>query len=346
MCLVYNNIMDDIDLFLYLQAAKALKIHMEYREEFAGVLVKLAGKIYYFRKGYTPFNVGSSDDVARNKYSANYLLKKAGFPVPKANIISIKDRINGAWSLPKLTYPIVAKPTAYTSCGIDVFCNIKSEQILIEYLNEFVVKHKFISVETFEQSLKSYRVVVFFNKVIAVTQRDPACVIGDGIHTIGQLIDIENEKRAKITTVTLGDLKVDQEYKTKLNEMNLTLDYIPKATEKIVLCYTCNSSRGGTMRSLGRVICPENANLACKAAKVLNLNLVGFDIICEDIQRPIEKSRGFIIEANANPDISIHESPLAGDCVPMAKIFLKQLIKTHPIAYMLNYLKTSCLISI
>ncbi len=331
--------MDNISVSLYMQAAKALKIPMEYCGEFAGVLVRLARKIYYFRKGYTPFNAGSSDDVARNKYSANYLLKKAGLPVPIAHMISIKDCVNGVWSLPKLTYPIVAKPTAYTSGGFNVFCNIQNEQILTEYLNEFVVKHLFISLETFEQGLTSYQVIVFFNKVIAVTQRDPACVIGDGIHNINQLINIENEKRAKITTVKLGDIKVDQECKTKLKEMNITLDYIPKASEKIVLCYTCNSYRGGAMRSLGRKICQENAKLVCKASKVLNLNLVGFDIICEDIQLPIGKTRGFIIEANVNPDISIHEAPLAGVCVPIAKIFLKQLIKAHPIAYIFNYLK-------
>ena len=329
--------MDDIDLFLYLQAAKALKIHMEYREEFAGVLVKLAGKIYYFRKGYTPFNVGSSDDVARNKYSANYLLKKAGFPVPKANIISIKDRINGAWSLPKLTYPIVAKPTAYTSCGIDVFCNIKSEQILIEYLNEFALKHEFISLENFEQGLTAYRVIVFFNKVIAVAQLDPACVMGDGKHTIIQLIDIENKRRTNIESLT--NIRVDQECKIRLDEMNITLDYIPKINEKIILCYTCNTSRGGTMVSLGQSICPENADLLFRAAKELNLNLVGFDIVCEDIQQPIKKSRGFIIEANSNPDLELNEMPVEGVCVPMAKIFLKQLIKNHPVAYLFNYLK-------
>ncbi len=330
-------------LFLYLEAAKALRLPMEYCTDFEGVLVKLAGERYYFRHGYTPFNSGSSDNVAGNKYSVNHLLRKAGFPVPTAAAVSIADRVNEVWSLPNLTYPIVAKLIAGTSCGLDVCCNIKNEQILIEYLNEFAKKYSFILLETFEQGLTSYRVLVFFNKVIAVTQRDPACVIGNGKNTIAELIDIENEKRVKIKTVTLDKIKVDREYQIKLEEMHITLDYIPKNNEKIVLCYTCNSTRGGTMTSLGRSICPENARLACNAAKLLNLNVVGFDIVCEDIQRPIEQSRGFIIEANSNPDFTIHESPLAGICVPITKIFLQQLIKKHPIAYLLNYLKTMLL---
>ena len=331
-------------LFLYLQAAKFLKLPMKYCEEFAGIFVKLAGKTYYFRHGFTPFNVGSSDNVTLNKYYINCLLSKAGFPVPKATIVSIKDRVNGVWSLPKLNYPIVAKPALNTGCGLNVFCNIKNEPILVEYLNEFAEKHKLILLEDFKQDLISYRVLVFFNKVIAVTQRDPASVVGDGKHTIFELINLENEKRNKITTVTLGDIIVDKEYETKLKEMNINLDYIPKLNEKIVLCYTCNSTRGGTMISLGKAICPENARLACQAAKLLNLNLVGFDIVCENIMRPIQESRGFIIEANANPDITIHESPLTGICMPITTIFLKKLIKKHPFVYLSNYLKNILLV--
>jgi glutathione synthase/RimK-type ligase-like ATP-grasp enzyme len=327
----------DINLFLYLQAAKALKLPMEYSEELAGVSVKLAGDIYYFRQGYTPFNIGSSDNLALNKYSVHHLFRKAGFPVPRATAVCIEDRINGAWSLPKLIYPIVAKPTVDTGWGEDVLCNIKNEQMLIEYLNEFALKHEFISLETFEQGLTAYRVIVFFNKVIAVAQLDPACVIGDGKHTIIQLIDIENKRRTNIESLT--NIRVDQECKIRLDEMNITLDYIPKINEKIILCYTCNTSRGGTMVSLGQSICPENADLLFRAAKELNLNLVGFDIVCEDIQQPIKKSRGFIIEANSNPDLELNEMPVEGVCVPMAKIFLKQLIKNHPVAYLFNYLK-------
>jgi len=326
-------------LYLYLQAAKELRLPVEYRKEFAGLSVKLNGKTYYFRHGYTPFNAGSCDNIALNKYSVNHLLRQANLPVPQATAVSMRDCKQGIWVLPSLTYPIVAKPTAGTSCGRDVFCNIKNEQVLIEYLNEKAKKYDFISLESFEDGLTAYRVLVFFGKVIAVTQRDPAAVIGNGIDTIAKLIELENEKRAKITTVTLDSIKIDDECKTKLDEMNMTLDHIPQKNEKVVLCYTCNSSRGGTMTSLGKVICKENADLAAKAAKLLSLNLVGFDILCEDIMRPIKTSRGFIIEANSNPDLTIHESPLAGVNIQVTKIFLQHLIKKHPVSYLFHYLK-------
>lgn len=322
----------------YITSAISLKLPFYYDNVYEGIEVYLAGKKYFFRgiTGCTPFNDGSTQDLTSNKLAVNYLLSKAGFPVPQMTAMSEKMHlINDQWVLPDNLppYPIVAKPALGHSGGKNVFCNIQNSETLLEYLHEQQKKNAIFCIEHFEANLISYRVVVFFGKVVAVTRRDPAAVTGDGLHTIKELIALKNEERKKITSVTLGDLAVDKEYETKLKELNLTLDYIPQLNEVISLCYVCNSTRGGTMTALGRSICPENASLAIRAAKLLNLNLVGFDILCEDILRPINASRGFIIEANNNPDLTINEFALAGDNVPLSRIVLKRLIRKHPIAY-------------
>ncbi len=329
-------------LQLYLKTAKKLKLPHTHRKEFNGIEIYLSGKKYSFRGGSTPFNDGASENISINKCAVNQLLHNANFPVPHLAIISKNNCINGIWSLPKITYPVVAKPTVSPSGnGRDVLCNIQEEQTLISYLNKNKEKYDFFNIEMFEQGLIDYRVLVFFNKVIAVAQRDPASVMGDGKHTVSELIEIENEKRSKVTTVTLEKIKIDEECEIKLKELDLTLEKIPQLNKKITLCYTCNDARGGTEISLGDSICPENAALACQAAKILNLNLVGFDIICEDIQRPISQSRGFILEANITPDPIMHETPLAGIPIPISKIFLKKIMRKHFIAYTIHYLKQS-----
>jgi D-alanine-D-alanine ligase-like ATP-grasp enzyme len=328
----------------YIKSAIALKLPFYYDREWEGIEVHLAGKRYIFRgkTGTTPFNDGSTQDLTSNKFAVNYLLSRAGIPMPHmVAILESKHLVNDQWVLPDNlpAYPVVAKPALDHGCGKDVFCNIQDKDTLIEYLNLHKKKHTHFCIERFEPNLTSYRVVVFFNKVVAVTRRDPAAVTGDGLHTIQELMTLKNEQRKKNTTVPLGDLKVDKEYETKLKELNLTLDYIPKLNEVINLCYVCNSTRGGTMTALGRSICPENADLMIRAAKVLNLNLVGFDVLCEDILRPISTSRGFIIEANNNPDMTINEYALAGDNVPLSRLILKRLIRKHPIAYAWSRIK-------
>lgn len=315
----------------YIKSANLLKLPVKYPDNVSVVMISLANHNYYFLGGLTPFNNVSSGRIASNKYLTNKFLREIGFPVPEAILISKNNKVNGGWKIPSLTYPIVAKP-CLGGCGENVLCNIQNETTLIHYLDENFKKYTEISLEKFEANLTTYRVLVFFNKVIGVARLDPASIVGDGKHTIRELIEIENQKRAQFVPV-LQDIKIDQECNARLQASNLTLDDIPKSHEKVLLSYTCNTERGGTDTSLGNEICPENAALLVNAAKALNLNMAGFDIICEDIRRPIKKSRGFILEANFNPDITYHELPSIGKPIPISKIFLRHLIKKHPIAY-------------
>jgi cyanophycin synthetase len=266
----------------------------------------------------------------------NKVLGSAGFPVPKATAFNEREfkEKNLEFLMEDLHFPVVIKPTNGTALGQDVICNINNTIDLDRLLKKKFVDHKLLTIEEFHGGLKSYRVLVFFNKVIGVVQRFPAHVIADGIHTIAELIDITNIEREKLKDhLTLGPIQIDEEVHIRLKEMNLTLESIATAQECIVLLHTCNSSRGGTMTSLGKSICPENARLICQAAKALNLDFVGFDVACEDILIPIKKSRGIIIEANYNPDLTIHENPISGIPCNVSKKIVQRLILQHPIAY-------------
>lgn len=321
---------------LYYRSAQALNLPATAIPQIAGFEVKLAQQRYFFRGAETPFNCASSLSIASNKYCMNKILESAGFPTPKStsfNQMEFKKK-KLEILIANFHFPLVVKPTIGTALGRDVICNIDNIFDLKTILKRKFEFHEFLTVEEFHAGLKSYRVLVFYNKVIGVVQRFPACVLGDGVHSINELIAITNLEREKLNhLVTLGPIKVDEECNIRLNEINTTIDSVPADKETVVLCYACNSSRGGTMTSLGKTICVENARLLCKAASALNLNLVGFDVACEDILVPIEKSRGVIIEANYNPDLTLHEHPISGIQSRVSKKIVQRLILRHPLAY-------------
>ena len=325
---------------LYFESGVELKLPVEPLKEIYGFKVKMGNIVHFFRGGFTPFNNGAGNNVTNNKFCTNKILELKGFPIPKATCI-VRDQFEkGGWGIDDLKFPLVAKPTMGTSCGKDVLCNIKDMRILRSYLEKNFKKYEYLSVEEFQGGLTAYRVLVFFNKVIGVTERIPAQVIGDGEHNILELMKIENEKREKFKgTVIFGELKIDEEYKIRLDELGLKLNDIPKKEEVIKLCYNCNSTRGGAMVSLGKQICKENADMLCGAAKVLDLNIVGFDILCEDINIPIKKSKGVIVEANHNPDITIHEVPMKGEINRVSKIIMRKLIYKYPFLYIISRIK-------
>lgn len=323
-----------------LEAAEALKLPHHYSPLSDGVEIKLGPHRYLFRYGATPYNDFGSTKVGGDKFLMNRLLAAHGFPVPKSRTISRERYHAGDYCLDDLPFPVVAKPTAFTARGYQVICNIQNLEELEAYFEYAFLEHQRISIEQFCADLKHYRVLVLDDKVIGVVQREPARVIGDGLHNIEALIALENNKRqTAYAYLTMGDLVVDQEYEIRLRELGLTLKSIPEKGRTIRLCYNANSSRGGTMTGMGDQICSENEKLFVDAAKTLNLKIVGYDVVCTDINIPIAKSEGYIIEANICPDITIHETPLFGKPHPVAKIIFKKLIRQHPFYYLQHRLK-------
>lgn len=327
---------------LYYKTADELKLSPKFLPFIAGFELQFGKHRYFFRGGETPFNNGGSISVATNKYCMNKKLHKAGFPVCKTNAFN-QDEFKKAsidTLLHGLNFPLVVKPTRDTGVGYDVICNIQTPEELIESMEDRFKRHEFLSIEEFHKGMNSYRVLVFQHKVIGVTQRFPAAVTGDGIHTIEELIQIQNRQRKELKkTVSLGLIKVDEEYRIRLKELNLSLKTILKDKEHVTLCYTCNSTRGGTMTSLGKQICKENAKLLSAASRALNLKIVGFDVLCEDIMTPIKNSRGIIVEANHNPDITIHESSMRGVKNQVSKPIMRYFLLKHPFHYVLKLIK-------
>lgn len=330
---------------LYYNSALALGLPTQVLPELTGFEVKLGKHRYHFRGGDTPFNRGCAVGIASNKYCTNKLLERAGLPVPNADVVHYEyySELAVTELMERLTFPVVIKPTAGTALGLDVICNIPDLDMLNTCLKKTFTRHEYLSIEEYHADLNSYRVLIFRNKVIGVVQRFSARVVGDGVHSIEELIEIENQTREVLSkTVTLGRICVDDESLMLLRELSMTVHSIPKDQEVIILCYTCNASRGGTMESLGKQISKKNAKLLCHAANVLGLTYVGFDVNCHDLFTPIAQSGGVIIEANYNPDVSIHEHPLMGVPNKVSKVLLRSLAIKHPVAYLMHVCKTRC----
>lgn len=323
----------------YYQSALSLHLPARLLPDIEGFVIALGRRQYYFRGACTPFNSHVSGAIANNKYCTSLMLQRAGFPVPKSVVINAYDMATRSLDdcLGDLTFPLVAKPTIDTSKGQDVLCNITTIEQLRNYVVTHLKKHEFITIETFHGGLNSYRVLVFKNKVLGVVWRFAAAVTGDGIHTISELIEITNQKRAAANDI-LKPIVMDEECHICLDAQGLNLGYIPKPDEAISLGYTTNTTRGGTVMSLDTRLCKSNEKYFVKAAKVLGIELAGFDVLCDDIFKPVEQLKGVILEVNPTPSIRIHEEFATGKAVNVTKRIVRRLIYRHPVSYLMTIL--------
>lgn len=318
----------------YYKSAQALLLPVKPVEDLDGFELILHKHHYFFYGGEAPVNYSTSARIGRHKFLANRLLENAEIPVPKAVLVADYELKNDAFTvhLKPLKFPLVVKPLDEQQ-GIGVLCNIKTLDELRAVLTQAFTKYEIVILEEFHANLLSYRVLVFNQRIIGVVLRHPSCVIGDGRHTIQELIVITNQERKKINEF-LGPVCLDEEAQICLQEQGLTLADIPKVGQRIGLGYTSNASRGGTYETVSHKICKENRKLMLRVANTLNLKLVGIDVQCAHINIPINYTNGVIIETNETPSTRIHEVPMYGPANLVTRKIMRYFIYRHPLAYL------------
>lgn len=324
---------------LYYKSALKLLMPVEKVAEIDGFKLTLGNNYYYFRGYEAPFNNRISCSIAANKYEANKLLAKYDIPVPKSTAIHqdnfTEDNLKQA--IINLKFPLVIKPS-WGSMGFGVICSVPNFECLYKEAEALINYHELLSIEEFHGGLQSYRVTIFKNKILAVSKRYPAQVIGDGKHTIKELVEIENNKRTKLKDY-LKPIVFDSEVLYRLHELDLTTETIIPKNETIFLSHTTNAARGGRSENISEYICKENKLLFKNILKILNLKIAGIDLECKNLATPIINQGGVIIEINSNPSMRIHEDNAYGKPINITKKLMLSFIFKHPISY-INYLLT------
>lgn len=251
-------------------------------------------------------------EVASNKELTNRLMHEIGIPVPRSVVVnSVDEAVRQAG---RLRYPVVIKPLDGNH-GRGVFINLTSEDDIREFYPSALAeaRGRSIIVETYLPG-RDYRILVVNNQVVAVAERVPAHVVGDGKHTVQQLIDITNAdpRRGVGHEKILTRISVDGQTMEVLERDNRTLETVPAAGEFVQLKLTGNMSTGGTSIDRTDEIHPDNHEIARQAAMVVGLDIAGIDFITPDIALSARENGGGIVEVNAGPGFRMHTNPTEG----------------------------------
>lgn len=146
------------------------------------------------------------------------------------------------------------------------------------------------------------RVIVIGFKFVAAAVRRPPQIIGNGQHTVAQLIEKYNRRRMAATG---GESRVpmDDETRRCLRENGLAFDHVLPRGRAVVLRKAANLHTGGTIQDVTHTIHPTLADVSEKAAVALNIPVTGLDLCVPDLAGP----HYHIIEANERPGLANHE---------------------------------------
>ena len=159
-----------------------------------------------------------------------------------------------------------------------------------------------------------FRALVVNNRLIAVAERVPAHVKGDGKKTIQELIDETNAdpRRGYGHENVLTQIDIDNQTMRLIRKAGYDLGTILTKGEKLYLKTTANISTGGTAIDVTDEVHPENVFLFERIARIIGLDVAGIDVIAPNVSEPLRDSGGGIIEVNAAPGFRMHLSPSEG----------------------------------
>lgn len=260
--------------------------------------------------------------LMKNKHITKQILHQHGFSVPKGRLYHSLKQAKHDYKYFQ-SKKVVIKPKS-TNFGTGIhFVDAYNENAYNQSLKDSFLHENSILVETFHTG-KEYRFLVINQKVEGVVMRVPAHVIGDGIHTIKELIQMKNHNPSFYRSPQTH-LQLEKIEKSMLQMQKLTENSIPPKKKKVFLRKNSNVSTGGDAIDMTDTIHPSYLELAIEAVKVIGAQICGLDMLISSPKKPVDKKCYAIIELNYNPVLFFHAFPNKGKKRNVAKPVLKLL---------------------
>jgi cyanophycin synthetase len=251
-----------------------------------------------------------AEAIAQDKELTKTLLHAAGVPVPAGRpVLDAAD----AWAAAcEIGGAVVVKPQDGNQ-GKGVAVNLLTrEQVEGAYAVAVEVSDE-VLVERYIPG-HDYRMLVIGNKLIAAARREPPTVIGDGVRSVRELVELVNSdpRRGTGHATSLTKIRFDDIALARLATEGLTADSVPARGTRVILRNNANLSTGGTATDVTDDVHPDFAARAVAAAQTIGLDIAGVDIVCDSVLRPLEDQGGGVVELNAAPGLRMHLQPSFG----------------------------------
>ncbi|WP_296261485.1 MULTISPECIES: N-acetylglutaminylglutamine synthetase [unclassified Pseudomonas] len=249
------------------------------------------------RESLSDLTSAVSMTLCQDKHLTNKVLKAAGLQLPVQQLAG-----NGDDNLAFLDEHerIVVKPVdGEQGQGVAVdLRTIDDVQAAVERARQFDSR---VLLESFHEGL-DLRIVVIGFEVVAAAIRRPAEIMGDGRHTVGQLIEAQSRRRSAATGGE-SRIPVDEETHRTVQDAGLTFDSVLPADQRLAVRRTANLHTGGCLEDVTAILHPVLKDAAIRAARALDIPVVGLDLMVPAADQP----EYVFIEANERCGLANHE---------------------------------------
>ena len=264
-----------------------------------------------------------AEGISKDKDLTKQLLSTCGVPVPQGQIV---DSPAAAWEAAQdIGLPVCVKPTDGNHArGVSLELS-RQEDIEAAY-DIALAEGSEVIVESFIRG-EEHRLLVVGDHVAAANKGETASVVGDGVHTVAELIELQinsDPRRGEEEDFPLDTIRLDEHTTSvlELKRQGLQADSVPEKDRSVLIMRTGNMAWDVT-----DLVHPEVAAQAVLAARVVGLDIAGVDLVAQDISQPLAVQGGAIVEVNAGPGLLMHLKPGIGQPRPVGQAIANHLFK-------------------
>ncbi|EKT4523044.1 N-acetylglutaminylglutamine synthetase [Pseudomonas putida] len=259
--------------------------------------LSLGGRRVRCRESLSDLTSAVSMTLCQDKRLTQHALHNAGLRVPVQQLAGNADdnlaflEEHGA---------VVVKPVDGEQ-GQGVAVNLTTHDEISQAIEQARRFDSRVLLESFHPGL-DLRIVVIGFEVVAAAIRHPAQVVGDGEHSIKALIEAQSRRR-QAATGGESRIPLDEETERTLRAAGLAYDSVLPTGQRLAVRRTANLHTGGTLEDVTERLHPVLADAAVRAARALDIPVVGLDLMVRDAEHPDY----VIIEANERVGLANHE---------------------------------------
>ncbi|MBD9414776.1 N-acetylglutaminylglutamine synthetase [Pseudomonas sp. PDM16] len=295
---------------------RGIEVHVDDAENGLFTLSQ-GGRRVRCRESLSDLTSALSMTLCQDKHLTHRAFARAGLSQPAQRLAGSSEE-NAAFLAQ--CHRVVVKPVNGEQ-GQGVAVDLRTDQAMQQAIEEARRFDQRVLLESFHEG-QDLRIVVIGFQVVAAAIRHPAEVIGDGIHTIGALIEAQSRRR-QAATGGESRIPLDAETQRTLHDAGYDYSSVLPAGTRLAVRKTANLHTGGTLEDVTARLHPTLRKAAMHAARVLEIPVVGLDLLV----KAADEEDYVIIEANERVGLANHEPQ------PTAKRFVDLLFplsRQHP----------------
>ena len=262
-----------------------------------------------------------AEGIARDKDLTKTLLKAVGVPVPEGRSVESPAQ---AWEAAQdIGLPVVVKPSDGNHAR-GVTLDLRKKEDIEAAFHVADKEGSEVLVERFIPGVE-HRLLVVGGQVVAASRGEEFWIVGDGKHSVRQLIDQQlntDPRRGIAEEFPLSLIVIEDEpvIALDLQRQGFTPDAVPPAGHRVMVQRTGTVSNDCT-----DLVHPEVAHAVSLAARTVGLDIAGIDLVTSDISRALSETGGAIVEVNAGPGLLMHLKPAEGMPQPVGQAIIDHL---------------------